>query len=393
MRTATWLLLIGVGFGYGSSQAEAQLLERLERGLDRLTAPGPSGNDALPSPDDAQRPTLGLSTHEEGEPGGGVLIDSIVPNGPASRAGLRAGDLITRANGKPVSSANDLGGILSGAKVGDRASLTVRSAGRDRVVELAFAARTGDGTAASSPMPLTPPTEGNLPLTPADPPAFERPTLPLPGRDPALEATPEAAGRPTLGVSVAPLTEEAATRYGVPTRRGGLIAKVTPEGPADRAGIPVGAVVVAIDTVRIDTADQLVDAIRTSRAGQEIELSYYNGPTMTRKTIRLGSAGPAPAGIGEPSPRFNRIDLSPPAADPLATRSLASAADSGEVAALRAEVQQLRDQLRELQERLDRLEKAPAASAPGDGGPPAGRFGSEDGGAAASPPRFAPPSP
>jgi len=411
MRTATWMLLIGMGMVLAPVQAGAQNLERLEQGLDRLTAPAVPSDDALPEPDDSQRPTLGLSAKVDGEPGGGVLIDSIVPGGPAARGGLRAGDLITKANGKVVNSANDLADILGGSKVGDRVSLTIRSAGRDRTVELTFAPR-GASAAANAPAPMPPAGDAGLPLLPPESPASERPKLPqlsppprdpamsrdpAPGREPALE-TPELGGRPSLGASVTPLTEEMAARYGAPTRRGAFIARITPEGPADRAGIPVGAVVVDIDGVRIDTADQLVDAIRTSRVGQEVELSYYNGAKLTRKTVRLGSAGPAPAGIGEPSPRTNRIDLSPPAAEnPLSLTPPAAAGDGGALAALRAEVEQLRSQLRELQERLDRLEKAsPAApgSAPAGGrDAPAGRFGADDDGPAPLPPRFSPPTP
>lgn len=398
MRTAFWLAIVGIGLALHASQADAQQLELLEQTLDRAA-------EALPAPDDADRPTLGLSTAVEGEPGGGVSIEVIVPDGPAARAGLREGDLITQANGKAVNSADDLGQIVGGAKVGDTVTFTIRAAGRDKTVEVTFAPR------GSEPAPAPSPSASPMPPVPGDPgeplpgeplpgetevgPAIERPALPIPGEESPLEGA-ELGDRPTLGVSVGPLSEAAAVRYGVPTRRGALITAVRPEGPADRAGIPVGGVVVAVDGVRIDTADQLVDAIRTSNAGQEIELSYYNGPTLTRKTVRLGSAGPPPAGVGGPSPRTNRIDLGVAGDDrplsPIGERmpnrfgpplpENAGADEASELAALRQELQQLREEVRTLQERLDRLEGSPAA-----------RPAADDEGAAASPPRFAPPPP
>src|SRR5438067_13193646 len=49
------------------------------------------------------RRTLGVDT------GKGVLVLEVEPDGPAARAGLQAGDVLTRVAGKPV---GDAGGIL-----------------------------------------------------------------------------------------------------------------------------------------------------------------------------------------------------------------------------------------------------------------------------------------
>jgi serine protease Do len=367
----------------------AQLLQRLEQRLNQAVGQIPPRTEStLPTPGPEDRPTLGLNTAEEGEPGGGVLVVSTVPNGPAAKAGLREGDLITRANGKPVNSPNDLGDILSGAKVGDKATLTVRVAGRDKSLDLTFARR------AAEPTPANPLTESNDPLADgADRRPLSRPAVP--NRVDAVEPAGDVGGRPTLGISVGPITEDAQARYGVTTRRGALVTAIRADGPADRAGVPIGGVVVAMDGVRIDTADQLVDAIRTSKPGQEVELTYYNGPELTRKTLRLGSAGPAPAGIGEASPRTNRIDLGPAAADRPLLRGVERAINNlgggagvvvepgqpGEVAALRQEVAELRDRVRALEDRIERIGRSPEPPAAAPEEP------------AAIPPRFAPPTP
>jgi serine protease Do len=38
----------------------------------------------------------------------GAFINEVVPNGPASRAGLQSGDIVLSVNGQPVGDANDL---------------------------------------------------------------------------------------------------------------------------------------------------------------------------------------------------------------------------------------------------------------------------------------------
>ena len=62
------------------------------------------------------RGTLGLRT--EVTPEGGVAVAGIVEKGPAQRAGLLAGDLIVKAEGKGILLPRDLEGIVAGLPVG-----------------------------------------------------------------------------------------------------------------------------------------------------------------------------------------------------------------------------------------------------------------------------------
>ncbi|HYS55877.1 MAG TPA: PDZ domain-containing protein [Thermoanaerobaculia bacterium] len=70
----------------------------------------------------------------------GVLVSSVAENGPAAKAGVRVGDVITSVNGKPVASYRDLRQAMKDNKSGDSIRVElVRSKNRQTVVATAEA--------------------------------------------------------------------------------------------------------------------------------------------------------------------------------------------------------------------------------------------------------------
>lgn len=61
--------------------------------------------------------TVGTGYNQSGSPAG-AIISQVVPGGPAAKAGLQSGDVITSVNGQKVTSANDLVTILAGLSPG-----------------------------------------------------------------------------------------------------------------------------------------------------------------------------------------------------------------------------------------------------------------------------------
>jgi putative serine protease PepD len=57
--------------------------------------------------------------------GGGVLIASVQPGGPADKAGIRAGDVIVAVARKPVATTEDLTSVLATLKPGQKVDVTV----------------------------------------------------------------------------------------------------------------------------------------------------------------------------------------------------------------------------------------------------------------------------
>jgi serine protease Do len=88
---------------------------------------------------------LGVTVREEEEPGArrgaGVGIAAVDKTGPAARAGLRAGDVITAVNGQPVESARELIRTVAQTAPGSTVHLTVRRQSRQMDVSVAVGRR------------------------------------------------------------------------------------------------------------------------------------------------------------------------------------------------------------------------------------------------------------
>jgi serine protease Do len=80
---------------------------------------------------------LGVTVQPVSVPQFGLLILEIDPDGPAHLAGLRIGDVLTGAAGRPFEAPFDL--ALSLEAAGDRALLDVLRGGRPAVCEVEFA--------------------------------------------------------------------------------------------------------------------------------------------------------------------------------------------------------------------------------------------------------------
>ena len=69
---------------------------------------------------------LGVSTSDLGTGTAGALIQSVSSSGPAARAGLRSGDVVTRIGAAAIKGTNDLVAAVAAHAPGDRVQVTVK---------------------------------------------------------------------------------------------------------------------------------------------------------------------------------------------------------------------------------------------------------------------------
>ncbi|HEY0281254.1 MAG TPA: Do family serine endopeptidase, partial [Rhizomicrobium sp.] len=89
----------------------------------------------------------------------GAIIASVVADSPASKAGLRQGDVIVAVNGKPVEDSQGLTRRVASLAAGKKATFTILRDGSNKTVEVAIAQRKDDQVASAAQTP--PPSEAS----------------------------------------------------------------------------------------------------------------------------------------------------------------------------------------------------------------------------------------
>jgi serine protease Do len=205
---------VGIGFAVPSRTAQAvadQLIRtgRVERGYVglRLQEITPAIAEALGRPDNK-----------------GVLAASIEPGGPAEKAGVKAGDVITAFNGKPVESGRDLSRAVAALRPGTQAVMTVLRDGRTQELTVAVGQR-----------------------------REEQPT-----QTGALDA-PDGGKR--LGLALSPIPDAARGQLGLePGTAEVLIQRVEPNSPAAASGLRSGDVIVAANNEPVVAPTDIANA-------------------------------------------------------------------------------------------------------------------------------------
>ena len=88
-------------------------------------------------------------------------------------------------------------------------------------------------------------------------------------------------------------------------KNGVLVQEVQPGGPADKAGLKAGDIIVAIDGRSIKDGDDLVNEIASRRPGSTIRLGYMRDGKPQDTTVTIGDRDTVFADLNNPQPESN----------------------------------------------------------------------------------------
>jgi len=159
---------------------------------------------------------------------GGVLVTAVAPGGPAEKAGLRRGDVLTRANDRPLHNYLDWEAVKLDLRVGDAARLTAKRSGGERNISL---------------------TSGDLPTATA-----EKVTV-------------------FKDLQLVTLTSQVRAERAVQSERGALIFRISRE-LSQATGLVAGDVIVGMNRGRIATADDVRQVIEGLRSRQPVRVFF-----------------------------------------------------------------------------------------------------------------------
>ena len=114
-----------------------------------------------------------------------------------------------------------------------------------------------------------------------------------------------------MGVRTVPVNEDVRQRLGLRESRGAVVVSRVVGSPAERAGIPLDAVIIAVNDQPVDSPLDLARLIGAAGPGRDVEVTFVVNREEHKATIRLSelAAGDAampggllPEGAIEPIP-------------------------------------------------------------------------------------------
>jgi serine protease Do len=100
--------------------------------------------------------------------------------------------------------------------------------------------------------------------------------------------------RGKLGVGIQDVDQALAESFGLDVPRGALVASVEPGGPADKAGLVAGDVILSFNGEKLDSAGLLPAAVAATSPGSAVKLEIWRDRASRNVSVKLGETQDSP---------------------------------------------------------------------------------------------------
>jgi len=222
---------VGIGFAVPTSMAVPIIEQLQEHGSVERGWLGVQ----IQSVDDEIAESLGMSEAK------GALVVKVLPETPAEKSGILAGDVIFEVNGKSANSAKELSLIVANTEIGKPAKLNILRHGSLKTVSVILGRMSGEETV----------------------------TLGADGKEETSDI---------FGLKLAEITERTRQQYKLSEEVDGiLILDIKADSPADKAGLQQGDVIMMVNQKQVSSPDEVVSRIELAiKADRKMVLLLIN---------------------------------------------------------------------------------------------------------------------
>ena len=185
----------------------------------------------------------------------GAIVSQVTPDSPASRAGLKGGDVLRELNGKKIDNSSALQVAVSEMQPGNAISLGILRDGKPETIKV---------------------TVGE----------FHKDT------EEAANNAPGAPQRGKLGLAVANLTPDLRQQLNIPSQvNGAAVENVRPASPADDAGLTPGDVILEVNRHAVEGADAFATQVHSAPNGKDMLLLVWSHGGTTYRVVHPDQSG------------------------------------------------------------------------------------------------------
>ncbi len=222
----------GVGFAIPSNQA-SKIVEKLRKdGTVHRAFIGVNLGDLKP----AVKKALGITS--------GVSVTEVLPDAPASKAGIEPGDVIVQFAGKPVKDRPSLQEFVEQLEPGQNYPIEILRDGQTITLDITLEQRTSDSYAMGDPKLVSPDKQKEI---------------------------------SKLGFSAKTLTPEISEQLGLSDLKGVVIVAVIPGSITSQAGLQPGDVITKVGNTKVETLEAFQKLVSETKLDDGILLQVKSG--------------------------------------------------------------------------------------------------------------------
>jgi S1-C subfamily serine protease/predicted Fe-Mo cluster-binding NifX family protein len=195
--------------------------------------------------------TVAVAKELNMEPGSELYVKAVVAGSPAETAGIKMGDVLLECDHQKVTMQDQVGAILKTKKAGDVIKLVVNRAGRTQSFHVKLQ---------------------NAPNGLVQAAAIQNPNW--------------------MGADIQDIDAVMKLQFNLPEKTGVIVSHITPQSPAQMAGIKSGDVISRFGGTRIRDVKQLQSLILGAQPGSQVQLTVFRGGQYLTLPLVLGQQAP-----------------------------------------------------------------------------------------------------